>query len=599
MARRSQRVQTAGNVSSPSTPSRVSERGTKRTISYKDESSDSSEGTNSEVENNLPAVLFSKKASEKNKSKIKEPKSHAAKKVKITSVQLAQVSGDIFSKQNDTTVLALEPTLWVQIIFIASRFLVAMAPNSTAMSSINWLLGMALVCKKLSGPALEVLYHEIPLLTTRRWDRFTDTLSLNPRNTWINYRVKVKRFGFDLAIPQTGLSFCSVLHHTPELRHIGKCDWLVPLPDIDPRGFNPQSAAQSRFSQLFNILLNHELSLRSWSWNFSFAKNCASDPWRSFGDIHQRDIFKRLTTITLAQYSGIPDHATIGSALAALPQLRSLTIALADCFALDAGFWPGLPSTLESLAISYSWIKAEDLLSFLKAKGSRLRNLSLLFNHGLTIAFIHDLATSCPRLVTLHVDAQLWTGASAYWNLPADPPADVIPSWPTTLQSLKLVNITKLPHGFAQTFFQTLLDASARLEDLRTLVIKVGLNIPVRERADFRYSWIEQIEAAYLRRCPDPNPEFYSIASTKASLLKSASNTVHVQATNTRRNTRSSDTDAGSTVDSGNRVGQGLCNTVDISIGSLRPARPGKLFTEDDFLDSEASGDSDWDENSP
>jgi hypothetical protein len=40
---------------------------------------------------------------------------------------------------------------------------------------------------------------------------------------------------------------------------------------------------------------------------------------------------------------------------------------------------------------------------------------------------------------------------------------------------------------------------------------------------------------------------------------------------------------------------QGKCRVVDIRIDNLRPRE--ELFNENDFLDSEVSGDEDWDGN--
>ena len=39
-------------------------------------------------------------------------------------------------------------------------------------------------------------------------------------------------------------------------------------------------------------------------------------------------------------------------------------------------------------------------------------------------------------------------------------------------------------------------------------------------------------------------------------------------------------------------------STVNVRIDNLRPTGTGKLFTEEDFLDPEASGDGEWDGDS-
>ena len=591
MARRSQRLERAGNTASATLSSRSSPRGTKRKISYKEKSSDSSDGGGSDVGDNVSLTLSNEKAAKKlavpKKSKLTI---NGANRNAVNQNGPAQSVPKLSSNQNDALACfsVSEMALWVRIIFHASQLLVAMA-HSTGMSSTKWLLGMALVCKRLSGPALEILYYEVPLLSPRRWALFARTLDLDPETTWIKYRAKVKYFEFDLPWAHMPFPFSRVLRHTPQLRGIGKRDWHLAWYDNDFLRIR-------QFPKLFRSLLDSGVSLQSWTWNFTPTRDNIIYPWCTFANIQRKDIFKQLSTMTLAHYSGVPEPLILSSALRALPHLKNLVIAFPHPAALDADFWPALPGTLESLSLCNTWINAKELISFLEAKGFKLRELSLLHNLHLSIAFTDNLATVCPRLVTLHLDAQTWTGGVTRDSF-TEALKDKFPSWPTTLQELKLVNVTNLDHKFAQTFFQTLLDASPRLKDLRTLIIKVGVNIPHRERADFRHSWCEKLEAVYLRHCPDPNPEIHSIAATEVSPFKSTNKIVPVPAISPRRSTRNTITTADSVVYGSKLAVQPRCNIVDIRVDNLRPSRIGRLFTEEDFLNPEDSGGSEWDGN--
>ena len=603
MARRSTRVKSTSNVASPTTPSRSSPRGTKRKVSYKEKDSDSSDegignfGADALAISSNGLASNEPIAAKKKRSAMNDAKPYVTSmKQDYTSVQLDRPPGKTSSYQSNSAADVLPVELWTRVIFWAAQLLIATA-HHTSISSTKWLLSMALVCKKLSGPALEILYCNIPLLLNRQWERLADTLDLDPKQTWTEYPVKVRNFGFYLHKAYFCPSFSRVLKQTTQLQGIGPphCHF-----DVDKLGYSSNLTRIGHLPQLLRDLLDSKLSLKTWNWNFSSAQTHNAYPWYTFMNIHRQETFKKLTTLTLAQYNRIPAPRGLSSALCALTSLKHLAIIHPYRGALDAEFWPALPSTLESLSLAFTWIDTNQLISLFKAKGFGLRKLSLSHNHHLTLAFILDLASACPRLISLRMLGHVWTSASI-WDEAIEHLSDKVPTWPTSLQNLELLNITNLNHEFAQTFFQTLLDASANLKDLRTLIIKVGVDIPLRERTRFRHSWVEKMETAYLRHCPDPNPEFYSIAAAEASLLKSAAKAApdepiqSGQAIKTRRNARSTDLNAGSTVSGRDIVVQGLCDTVEIRIDNLRPTSTGKQFTEEDFLDSEVSGDSEWD----
>ncbi|KZF20593.1 hypothetical protein L228DRAFT_249345 [Xylona heveae TC161] len=231
-----------------------------------------------------------------------------------------------------------------------------------------------------------------------------------------------------------------------------------------------------------------------------------------------------------------------------------------------------------------------------------------------------------------------------------------IPTWPKTLRCIELIQLRNWTAGSAETFFQSLLDSAAELPDLRRLVLKVILQIGWRDRARFRDRWIGKLKRAFLRQSDPPDPNLRSLRTFKkwkegqrsfdhhGQTLFGQSETPHngakpesdsdaplllrrkstriaqqneaaavelSQGDRPRRKKRklhhesdsSDDDDFGSDLSNsesdsdvaakGESHVQGMCEVVDIRIDNLRPAEA--QFNENDFLDSEASGDEEWD----
>ncbi|GME27829.1 hypothetical protein GTA08_BOTSDO00790 [Neofusicoccum parvum] len=233
-----------------------------------------------------------------------------------------------------------------------------------------------------------------------------------------------------------------------------------------------------------------------------------------------------------------------------------------------------------------------------------------------------------------------------YFSLLGD---DEIPSWPSTLQTIEMNHLRQWTSGAAENFFSSLLDSAEELPNLRRLVLKAILNIGWRDRAGFRDKWIGRLQRVFLRKSPPPNSHFMSgkrwrtvgklqhIAITprgKAkSLLPTTEDTnstddnpdedsgpsrhlrprraaAYTSAADTSESSPSSLEEKSSEEDRSSddskdwkrineKFTQGMCEIVDIRIDNLRPRE--EQFNENDFLDSEASGDEDWngDDNMP
>lgn len=239
--------------------------------------------------------------------------------------------------------------------------------------------------------------------------------------------------------------------------------------------------------------------------------------------------------------------------------------------------------------------------------------------------------------------------------------SEEVPSWPLTLQMLEMVYLRKWTSNAAETFFQSLIDSAEELSDLRVLVLKAILDIGWRDRANFRDQWIGRLQRVFLRHSKPPSSHLVSLrafsewkasqGATHESLLGESEDSrkfSHVEIPS-KHNLRAADelqsidgdspigntsvTDADDAAWGGRRLRprtklsgyatsdsesnsegssddahspkdwrrmdekfiQGMCNVVDVRIDNLRPRE--ELFGEEDFLDSEASGDEDWNGN--
>jgi hypothetical protein len=226
---------------------------------------------------------------------------------------------------------------------------------------------------------------------------------------------------------------------------------------------------------------------------------------------------------------------------------------------------------------------------------------------------------------------------------------DEVPSWPSTLRHIELVNLQKWTAEAAQNLFRSLVDSSKDLPNLRQLVIQAHINIPWRDRTGFRDQWIVRLGRVYMRKSEEPLPYLGSFKqyrlwkesqpveideekATRRQLehvrvtprkpepdtetYEDSSPVPQKQARPQRRSVRvqelreshsaseaadNDDDSSSSESDEDDEDSsqpddfiQGMCEVVDIRIDNQRPRE--KQYSGADFLDSEPSGDEDWHE---
>ncbi|KAI9683730.1 MAG: hypothetical protein M1822_005920 [Bathelium mastoideum] len=524
--------------------------------------------------------------------------------------------------------------------------------DRSSKKAISWILDTACLCKTFTEPALSALYRYPPLLDRTRPHKLLELLARNDEASStraLNLGAKVKRLELEAE------SILAKKTHTYGMFDMGKLVMYIPqLSEIDiyldedlpPYSMSEHGTRWHYPDRLFSALDDTQARLRSFKWNFKLFGDRDALLWMK--EIHQKRPFQSLRHITIANFllsskKNGSDEAV--KALAAnctvLPELESI------CFQSSPGstglLLRDLPPTLRKLRLeSCILITSDDLHDFLESHGLQLKELVLLHNRALDLAFLPHLGKTAPGLQLLKMDLNYFhdthrtsrNSQPLYETLLA---SDEIPTWPRTLQTLEMSHLRKWENlEAAKTFFQSLVDSAKDLPDLRTLVLKVILNSSWRERADFREKWIPRLQKIFLRKSDPPNPNLASLrAFRRYKILESGGGSLATPEPNvqmpskaersihrllldhvsisprkktpesdgpsrrTRLSRRTAQAESASEVEHSDReeeihedVIQGMCETVDIIIDNQRPAD--KLFNEGDFMDDEVSGDEDW-----
>lgn len=337
---------------------------------------------------------------------------------------------------------------------------------------------------------------------------------------------------------------------------------------------------------------------------------------------------------------------TLAKALGVLPNLRKLDLYL--CSVVDGDWLQLLPKELTHLGI----IECDRLTSgcleeFLSTHGQHLKVLVLNLNQDLNISFLTTLAASCPTLQELTMDLTSFrkpepgeiaaSGEFGHLLLP-----DERPTWPKTLQTICMNHLQYWPLSAAEMFFTSLIESAKDLPDLRRLLLSVSLDVSWRERAKMRDLWEDKFRRVFLRHPAPPNPNWWSIRAYKewkekkvAEVIISPPKPGGIGTITEAVEETATDDDSDMPIRNGKRKApaevptrrlrprkiasddeedapvsalggslrdmimqtlethiQGMCDEVDVRIDNLRPME--EQFHESDFLDSEPSGDEEW-----
>lgn len=509
--------------------------------------------------------------------------------------------------------------------------------------SIQWLLNASRVCKAFFQPAMAALYYSPPLMPAKRCVGYLDLLSKDQTTTSMDYSNKIHRL--DIAVPQilvkkqphTGyIDVYDIIKSAQLVHHLH----LYHDDDRLSAASNPISKITWKYPhRLFDALRDFEVVLQSFTWNARFGLLEEHDLLKGLADLHASHksfkSIKQLNMINMFRSTGLYDEDAAAdpnshevdqrffSSLAALPMLESLCLMSSPI--VDGPLMAKLPSSLRSLAlVNCDNLSGDNLCTFLQLGGTQLLELRLDHNKMLDFSFLTILGDVCPHLCILKMDLTYYD-KNALVIRDVDPHYDAllkpdeVPNWPRTLVDLELTQLRIAEAQIVEMFLNSLITAAPELNDLRRLILKVILKIGWRDRAKFRGNWVGMLEETFLRRAKPPkirrsipkaknDPTVAATAESggkvngaegqQKSPQKRQSTRIAQQIEEARNaSTASDDDDDGAPAKfiangEAKKGLQPMCDFVLIRIDNLRPAEA--QFDEGDFMDSELSGDEDW-----
>jgi hypothetical protein len=529
--------------------------------------------------------------------------------------------------------------------------------------SIGWLIGCSTLSKSFHDAAIATLLYSPPLFPADRAHGLQKLLDTPQEILSTSYRNKIKRLDIEvrnLLIKKSGIDLIQFIKQTPLLSalhlyhnydRVGAVGWAQPAAST--------GRAYSYPLELFQALDENAIRLKQWSWNGRFPDT--KSVLEQMNRMHGRDCLKGLTSLSVSNLAapgkvkdgkvkdgkvkdwkvkdgkvkedekGMPEEF-LTTALKMLPYLQELKIQ--NCSIINNGVLKSMPSHLVQLSIiNCGNFNSVDLLSYLTDHGHGLEELILNGNQALDLWFAGSLESLCPRLRVFKMDLT-YSDPSAFHDV--DPHYEavfadgVFPTWPRTLQTIKVENLRNLDAEDAERFLGSLIAIAPELKDLRKLCISILLQHDGwRERAQLRQTWMPKLEEIFLRQAPPPAhfiplsllpPPFPAMTTSSrpsTSHSNSSSSLTTDDSTAATPNKRKSARIAKRELDGlaneafqqtkslrqGKELGrdnasgieglrQSMCSEVILHIDGQRPAD--EQFKEADFLDEELSGDEDW-----
>ena len=395
--------------------------------------------------------------------------------------------------------------------------------------AIAWLLRSALLCKAFAEPALSALYYSPPLYPPTRARGLLACLTAQSLTSTFNYKSKVKYLEIEATsillhkyLGSDPIGLDELIRVTPQVRGIG-----IHLLSDQPEYRTQLSLVNKRpgvvyNKAMFDALRETKVRLLKWKWNLNFNRpGIARDsyPWTVLGRLHSEGPFQSLRSLSIVKYESkqAMTESELATAIKALPNLSRLNL---ESWATCSGkLLPLLPQNLESLRIaSCSALTSESFHTFLLTHGSNLRDLILDHNQSLDLAFLVDLGIACPLLQIFSMNMTFFSPYSTSYD--AEPKfgalllPGTLPTWPTTLRSIELLQLRKWYSDSAEVFLRSLILSASKLQQLRRLVLKGSIEgIGWRDRASFRDRWIGKLQKVFLRHSRSPTNIYLPKAS--------------------------------------------------------------------------------------
>ncbi|KAJ9643799.1 hypothetical protein H2204_001944 [Knufia peltigerae] len=517
------------------------------------------------------------------------------------------------SKAKDAITISLPPNgripPWQQLPYqiLVSIMRYAAYPlyesRSRPTASIHWLCSLSRLCRSFHDACTAALLHNPPLYPDVRAYGLIHLLQQDPGRLMTNYRRKIHYLDIEvkhLLARKSGIALADLISNTPLLQGMRLYstydDWRTEVwaqPGV-------RKIHWSYPPELFDLLDDNNVILKQFEWNGRFPS--PTEVLETTLAAHSRPAFSRLQELSLLNLTP-PDKSSdaeiakfqsmFTSAFEHLTGLKRLS--LINCGCLDESTTPMLPVGLEYLEIdNCSKLTSTALERYLQVGGSTIRTLKLCDNQSMSLGFMADVKSMCPRLQDIDVD-MLYVDPTSYRD--RDPLYDELlpngpPTWPSSLVNVSFENMRQLSAEDAEDFFDSLVESSRHLPRLKRLNIKAILkNASWRDRAQLRKMWLPKLQNVFLNRSKPSGPAPVSAAgghTKRASVSQRQSSRI---AESLKRMSTGDDTGDSDAASSSLAI-QGRCDVVNLQISDQRPAQD--QFREDDFLDDEPSDDEEW-----
>lgn len=427
----------------------------------------------------------------------------------------------------------LEWTILVQIFEYASCPL-------DQKSNVRWLLFAGLCCKAFLDPALKALYKSAmpQLISTNTGHKYANLV----RKLAAEAEAALEREDHRRTMVESLVVEVSSLPHS-QTRHFDIAELILSLPslshvelfhefDLPPyRKLDSKAKKWTYSSELIDALRTAGdtvggLRLKSWTWSERLLTPSLVEEMHK---IHGFATLSQLRKVAFVNFQ-VPSlqqpkekHISDPGVLATdtdyislvAGSLRSVEnlkhLVLESSTVVDGQFLSLLPKTIEHLEIRNCWeVTADMLAEYLRTRGSRLRKLTLHNNQSLCLSFLPSLRQSCPELRELSIDLLTYSHHEFYND--SSPIYDTllmideVPAWPQKLEVIELEQMAKWDAETAEMFFQSFVDQARDLPNLRYLAVKAMLDVPWRQRSEFRDKWVSKLKKVFLRKAKKPRP---------------------------------------------------------------------------------------------
>ncbi|KAI1322693.1 hypothetical protein F5Y16DRAFT_29372 [Xylariaceae sp. FL0255] len=441
------------------------------------------------------------------------------------------------------------------------------------------LLAAAYACRTTTEPALTAMYRCVPFDVNwlnkhpqTSFIQFSQTLALDPTDTLVKYRSKVKtlRLNADTFLNRkVGGDTVTLRKLIKDLPNLTELELYHPTdaPPYNDLALNVRCkfAKQDLLDALHPVFDENAttpdklkmVKLESWRWNSRLVNDTL--PLGKLSQIHELPSFQSLRRVAFVNYQ-LPslvrfaprkregqeaqdadrdEIAHLAASISALPQLKHLIIESSTL--ANGSLLERLPRNLKHLELVNCWeINSDNFAAFLLSHGSFLTHLTLKHCQSLSLGFLTTLGTACPRLTHLDMDLSYFRHYGSYADNKPEYDSllenDQIPTWPSSIQSITIIHLRNWGREPAENFFGSLMDNAKSLPHLRRLVFKVILNIGWRERVAVGRAIVDRMNKVFKRKSPPPR-EHYTLRINKIRTPRQLAHT-NTKSSEVRRSTR-------------------------------------------------------------